>query len=534
MAQRVRLLRNGSRTGGKLLVVPDTWEQLLHRCSRKFSTDDEPFVASRCFTVDGFEIEELEEVAADSIVVVSSGEDFLPLPLLEGLPPPLHTGVSSSAASTASAAPAPTELSRDSSVASVSLPPHASPLPPGAAAAAEPAVPSPPEPRLHLTMLQAAPLVTSRGSDGAVHPLPQLNLLSEREKLSEMLSHASKALDIAFEIATTDNLRRVCTTGATVLHYSGHGEESYLSFEDGSGASHELTPQLLASTCAAADGAAPPLRLVFVCACHSQPAAAAFARMGVPHVVAVASSALLLDAAAVSFTKHFYLALATGVSVQAAFDIGRKAVSSMPARLTPTSSARHESSKFVLLGSGDHQTPIWPRLLAGALRDASQPLCATNLPAPSETFVGRQVLMSRAVAALLHGRKRYVCLVGAGGIGKTALALAVAHYVRLRHAFPDGVHHVDCSGLSSSLQLAYALAAALSLQLVGPGEEQVREELIGALAPRRLLIVVDRCDELAEARRAGGGPAAASSSPAGEAAAAAGSPVAELLALVLA
>jgi hypothetical protein len=104
-----------------------------------------------------------------------------------------------------------------------------------------------------------------------------------------------------------------------------------------------------------------------------------------------------------------------------------------------------------------------------------------------------------------------------------------------RHAFPDGVHHVDCSGLSSSLQLAYALAAALSLQLVGPGEEQVREELIGALAPRRLLIVVDRCDELAEARRAGGGgPAAASSSPAGEAAAAAGSPVAELLALVLA
>ena len=39
-----------------------------------------------------------------------------------------------------------------------------------------------------------------------------------------------------------------------MLHYSGHGEESYLSFEDGSGASHELTPQLLASTCAAALG----------------------------------------------------------------------------------------------------------------------------------------------------------------------------------------------------------------------------------------------------------------------------------------
>ena len=39
--------------------------------------------------------------------------------------------------------------------------------------------------------------------------------------------------------------------GVRVLHYSGHGEESFLAFEDGMGGTHKLTPQLLASTCLA-------------------------------------------------------------------------------------------------------------------------------------------------------------------------------------------------------------------------------------------------------------------------------------------
>ena len=49
-----------------------------------------------------------------------------------------------------------------------------------------------------------------------------------------------------------------------------------MAFEDGKGGTQELTPALLAATCLAGDESG--CKLVFVCACNSQPAAAAFVR----------------------------------------------------------------------------------------------------------------------------------------------------------------------------------------------------------------------------------------------------------------
>ena len=159
-----------------------------------------------------------------------------------------------------------------------------------------------------------------------------------------------------------------------------------------------------------------------MCSCHSQTAAAAFVKAGVPHVVAVRSRALLLDSAAVCFTRHFYLSLCSGKPVEAAFEVAQAAVCAMPDRLTPhstgTTSAR-ESAKFVLMGHGDHAEILFgPGVLPpGELRDRSKPLCASNLPALSEIFVGRQQLMQQAVVALCGARRRCIYLVGAGGIG---------------------------------------------------------------------------------------------------------------------
>ena len=63
MLCRVKLRRNGNATGGKVALVADTWALMLQRCGSKLSTEASPFVATRLFTADGFEIEALEEVA---------------------------------------------------------------------------------------------------------------------------------------------------------------------------------------------------------------------------------------------------------------------------------------------------------------------------------------------------------------------------------------------------------------------------------------------------------------------------------------
>ena len=109
----------------------------------------------------------------------------------------------------------------------------------------------------------------------------------------------------------------------------------------------------------------------------------------------------------------------------------------MPARLTAHQPAERESAKFVLLPeAGDHSVALFA-LPDGELTDRSTPLCPSNVPRPSESFVGRQHQIRQAVGALIGSRWRCVCLVGAGGIGKTALSVPDA--VKSRDSITD--HH---------------------------------------------------------------------------------------------
>ena len=122
---------------------------------------------------------------------------------------------------------------------------------------------------------------------------------------------------------------------------------------------------------------------------------------------------------------------------------------------------------------------------------ALQP-AGNNLPAPAPLFGRDQELRE---AGALMAQCRVVSIVGAGGIGKTRLALALAGGDR--HPARDGRWWVELAPINEGSQIPTAVANALGLQL--PVGSAPQEALVEVLAKREALLVLDNCEHLAEA-----------------------------------
>ncbi|HMF82274.1 MAG TPA: NB-ARC domain-containing protein [Acidimicrobiia bacterium] len=114
-----------------------------------------------------------------------------------------------------------------------------------------------------------------------------------------------------------------------------------------------------------------------------------------------------------------------------------------------------------------------------------------NLPVQRSSFVGRHDELTEVCERLLA--RQLVTLTGIGGCGKTRLALEAA--VRLVEDFPEGVFFVDLAPLSDSELLGQAVAAGLGLHLLDTSVEG----LVGYLAQRRVLVLLDNCEHLLDA-----------------------------------
>ena len=113
-----------------------------------------------------------------------------------------------------------------------------------------------------------------------------------------------------------------------------------------------------------------------------------------------------------------------------------------------------------------------------------------NLPIALTSFVGREIEIAE-VGELL-GRSRLLTLIGAGGCGKTRLAMQVA--AELLDDHPDGVWSVDLAPINDPAVVASAVASALSVREVV--SQPVIDTLVMQLAESRVLIVLDNCEHL--------------------------------------
>ena len=115
-----------------------------------------------------------------------------------------------------------------------------------------------------------------------------------------------------------------------------------------------------------------------------------------------------------------------------------------------------------------------------------------NLPAPLTSFVGRESEIDGLCELLPQRYARLVTLTGAGGSGKTRLALRVAE--EALDVFPDGVFFVSLAALTDSRLMVAAIAEAIGLR--DSQETALKTRLLGWLRDRRVLFILDNLEHL--------------------------------------
>jgi predicted ATPase/class 3 adenylate cyclase/DNA-binding winged helix-turn-helix (wHTH) protein len=134
-----------------------------------------------------------------------------------------------------------------------------------------------------------------------------------------------------------------------------------------------------------------------------------------------------------------------------------------------------------------------------SIRDSAHPAAAVPEPSSSKPFAppgAPPTLLGRDddLVALDHllTQHRHVTVLGAGGIGKTSLALAAAH--ARHHAQRDGAAWVDFSSISGPTLVCAVVARALKLPEAS-GEHQL-SALVAGLKSLDLLLVLDNAEHL--------------------------------------
>ncbi len=299
--------------------------------------------------------------------------------------------------------------------------------------------------------------------------------IADAWSLAEGLRAVNAPVEIAFlRPPTRERLELVLDNGWDVLHFDGHGtaeDGGFLLFETEEGLRQSVpTDDFIARLKRTANHP----KLVILSACQSAKGdgdglAGRLAReAGVAAVIGFRES-VPVDLT-MAFVGRLYAALGAGRTIEDAFTSARDSLQNFHDVTLPPEN-EGDAPRVIqavafpaLTGSGLDQA-LCRSGRRGAASVEREPL--VGVPAPSESGrfygifedgnppTGRKGLLARAARTLLNGEKMLV-LIGQGGIGKSALAAALAR--RLAWRYPGGVFWVDgASYQQSGLPLDEAL-----------------------------------------------------------------------------
>jgi predicted ATPase/DNA-binding winged helix-turn-helix (wHTH) protein len=146
-------------------------------------------------------------------------------------------------------------------------------------------------------------------------------------------------------------------------------------------------------------------------------------------------------------------------------------------------------------------TGIGYRFSATVTRPAKMAHSVPSYSATTKQLAGLPVAWRRTIgqAETLSGlasrlpSKRFVTVVGSGGIGKTAIALATAN--QLQPSYAHGIRFIDLGAISNGALIAGALASALGI--AAPAHNPM-PHIAAFLHDKQMLILLDTCEHLVD------------------------------------